>query len=88
MLALDLLLQGSLEFMMGEGGGGLVQKLRAAEREKSNTKDRDESLLSQVDASKGVEIEARDRYRNTRDEVIRGLNYDTKNLGKYLYRSW
>ena len=48
--------------------------MRAAKRERENTRYRAKSLVSQADEAKGVVREAREIYRIARADAVGGIN--------------
>ena len=69
---MDVYLDGSIDYLLG-GQGGLRQRLRAAERESCNTRDRADLIMSKIYENKGMLIEARVREINARPNAIGGL---------------
>ena len=58
--------------------------MRAAERDRGNSRERENLLVRQVDEEEGVVIEARDRYHNNRYKAIVGIDKYISKLGKEL----
>ena len=78
-------MEGRIYCLLG-GCRYLCKRTRAAYMERSDARDRDKSLVSQVDESKGMVRQARDRKCNTRDEAIRGINDEMNYMGEEIQR--
>ena len=64
------------------GWRDLCQKLRMDERERGNTRDREELLVMQVGEAGVVAREERYGERNARSKARKGINYEMKDMGK------